>query len=144
MSSGALTKIAFIGTGLMGAPMTQRLLAAGYSMRVWNRTPPKLERLIAAGAVPARSPAEAASEADAVFICVTDGAAVEAVLFAGDGVASAAHPAPLLVDFSTIGPAATLRLAEPHRARDLPARGGAGSVAQGSCRVDRIVFAGPP
>jgi len=60
MSSSALTKIAFIGTGLMGAPMAQRLLATGYSVRVWNRTPRKLERLIAAGADRVGSPAEAA------------------------------------------------------------------------------------
>ena len=63
MSTNGLRKIAFIGTGLMGAPMAHRLQGAGYAVRVWNRTPEKLGRLIAAGARPAESPAEAAAGA---------------------------------------------------------------------------------
>lgn len=144
MPSSALDQIAFIGTGLMGAPMVQRLLAAGYRVRVWNRTPSKLEHLIAAGALPTRSPAEAAHQCDAVFLCVTDMAAVEAVLFTSEGVASAASAPALLVDFSTIGPAATRRLAERLRARcatswvDAPVSGGATGAAQGKL----VIFCG--
>jgi 2-hydroxy-3-oxopropionate reductase len=54
-------KLAFIGAGLMGAPMIRRLLLAGFEVQVWNRTPSKAEPLVAAGAVHAASPAEAAS-----------------------------------------------------------------------------------
>ena len=60
----SIRDVAFIGTGLMGVPMVHRLLGAGLAVRVWNRTSNKLEPLLAAGAVRAASPAEAAQGAD--------------------------------------------------------------------------------
>ena len=50
MAPDAIRKLAFIGTGLMGAPMVRRLLSAGLKVRVWNRSPEKLKALIDAGA----------------------------------------------------------------------------------------------
>ena len=73
--------VAFIGTGLMGGPMVHRLLGAGFAVRVWNRTSNKLEPLLAAGAVRAASPAEAAEGADAICVCLANASAAEAVLF---------------------------------------------------------------
>jgi len=112
-----IRQIAFIGTGLMGLPMVQRLLAAGFSVRVWNRTPEKLQGLLAAGATRAASPADAAGAADVICLCLANSATVDDVLFGDAGVASAANAAPLLVDFSTIGPARTLEFAARLRAR---------------------------
>lgn len=139
-------RIGFIGAGLMGAPMVRRLLAAGFPVRVWNRTRAKLDGLIGAGAEAAPSPADAASGADVVFLCVTDRAATEAVLFSDDGVAHAAQPPPLLADFSTIGPEATISCARRLHERcrtawvDAPVSGGATGAEQGKL----VIFCGGP
>src|SRR2546423_15579050 len=69
------TPIAFIGTGLMGAPMAQRLLGAGFSLTVWNRTRGKAEPLLAAGARWAESPADAVTGAAGVITMGGNGAA---------------------------------------------------------------------
>jgi 3-hydroxyisobutyrate dehydrogenase len=131
VSADPIRTIGFLGIGLMGAPMARHLLAAGFRVRVWNRTRGKIDPLIATGAEVAASPADAADGADAVCVCVTDKAAVEALLFAGDGVAHAARAPSVLVDFSTIGPDATVALAGKLRAGsrtswvDAPVSGGA-------------------
>ena len=74
-------KLGFVGIGLMGKPMTLRLLAAGHEVAVWNRSPEKLEPVLAKGAQRADSPAGVARFADVVMMCVTDQKAAEAVLF---------------------------------------------------------------
>ncbi len=103
-------RIGFIGLGLMGQPMAARLLAAGHSLTVWNRTLAKAEALIAKGAVKAETPAALAAATDIVCLNLTDTRAAEAVLFGPDGVA-AASGAGLVVDFSTIPPEVTKALA---------------------------------
>src|SRR5579864_2852800 len=94
--SDSIREVAFIGTGLMGVPMVHRLLGAGFALRVWNRTPNKLEPLLAAGAVRAASPAEAARGAHVICLCLANAPATEAVLFGESGIAGARNPAPLL------------------------------------------------
>jgi 3-hydroxyisobutyrate dehydrogenase len=115
--TSSLARIAFIGTGLMGTPMARRLLAAGFAVRVWNRTPRKLEALIDAGAESAASPADAAGGADAVFLCLSNSAAIDAVLFAEQGVARSNAAPPLLADFSTIGQRKTIEFARRRSGR---------------------------
>jgi 3-hydroxyisobutyrate dehydrogenase len=109
--SETATPLAFLGIGLMGEPMTANLLEAGFPVRVWNRSPEKLAAVVERGAGPAASPAKAAAAAEVVFTCVTDGAAVEAVVFGPGGVAEAATPDKVLVDFSTIPPDAARAMA---------------------------------
>lgn len=146
MIHNAIRQVAFIGTGLMGTPMVRRLLAAGFSVRLWNRTPEKLQGLLAAGATRAGSPAEAANGADVICLCLANSAAVDGVLFGDRGVASAASAAPLLVDFSTIGPARTREFAERLRGRcgsswvDAPVSGGATGAEQGKL----VILCGGP
>jgi len=106
-----ISRIAFIGTGLMGAPMVARLVAAGYAVRVWNRSPEKLKPLIVLGAVPAATPGEAVADVQLVCFCLTDGGAIDELLFGPAGLADAIAAGALLVDFSTIGPEATRALA---------------------------------
>jgi len=136
MAADPVRTIGFVGAGLMGAPMAHHLIRAGFSVRVWNRTSGKLRRLIDAGARAASSPAEAADGADAVCVCVTDKHAVESILFGEGGVAHAARAAPLLTDFSTIGPDATRALAGRLRSScgvswvDAPVSGGATGAEQ--------------
>ena len=109
--------LGFIGIGKMGAAMAARLLAAGYRLSVFNRTRAKLRVLGEAGAEIAASPAEVAARADIVFLCLSDGDAVEAVVFGEAGVAAGGGAGKLLVDCSSISPAATRRMAE--RLQDL-------------------------
>jgi 3-hydroxyisobutyrate dehydrogenase-like beta-hydroxyacid dehydrogenase len=99
-------KLGFIGIGLMGRPMVLRLLAAGHEVTVWNRSPDKLAPVLDKGARRGESPAGVARAADIVMTCVTDQRAMEEVLFGADGVAAAAKPRLLVVDFSSIAPAA--------------------------------------
>jgi 3-hydroxyisobutyrate dehydrogenase len=104
--------VAFLGIGLMGLPMTLRLIDAGYDVAVWNRTREKLTPAVSKGARATDSPAEAARGADIVFTCLTDAAAVETVVFGDGGVAEAGSPGKDLVDFSTIPPASACAMAD--------------------------------
>ena len=99
-------KLGYIGIGLMGRPMTLRLLAAGHEVTVWNRSRDKLAAVVAKGARAADSPAAVARAAEIVMTCVTDQHAMQEVLFAADGIAAGAKPGLLVVDFSSIAPAA--------------------------------------
>jgi 3-hydroxyisobutyrate dehydrogenase len=146
MTLDGFRTLGFIGTGVMGAPMVKRLLGAKFQVRVWNRSPSKLDPLVAAGASRADTPADAASGFDAVLLCLSDAAAVEAALFGAGGVAQASIPPPLLLDFSTIGPQATHTLAERLRSAcgtgwiDAPVSGGAAGAEQGRL----VIFCGGP
>lgn len=66
----AQTPVAFLGLGAMGLPMAEHILAAGFPLTVWNRTPEKADALVAAGAARAASPQAAAAAADVVFACL--------------------------------------------------------------------------
>ena len=98
--------LGYIGIGLMGRPMTLRLLDAGYRVTVWNRSRDKLAAVLARGAVAADSPAEVARAAEVVMMCVTDQHSVHDVLFGPGGVAAGGSPGKVVVDFSSIAPAA--------------------------------------
>jgi 3-hydroxyisobutyrate dehydrogenase-like beta-hydroxyacid dehydrogenase len=103
----------------MGTPMVLRLLGAGYAVRIWNRSPEKVRRLVEAGASLAETPADAAQGASHVCLCLTDGKAVEDVLFGPSGVVEGLCIPTTIIDFSTIGPKDTKSLA--HRiAREAP------------------------
>ena len=102
------TPIAFIGTGIMGAPMAGHLLAAGHSLTVFNRTKSKTDALIAKGARSADSPAAAAEGAQFVFINVTDTPDVEAVVAS---ILPKLARDTIVIDHSTISPSATQRMA---------------------------------
>src|SRR5271166_2233869 len=101
-------KIAFLGLGIMGRPMAANLVKAGHEVSVWNRT----ARQHLDGARPAVSPAEAATDADVIWTCVADTAAVERVMFAEDGAEQSLREGMIIVDSSTISPSATVRFAE--------------------------------
>jgi len=129
-------KLGFIGTGLMGAPMAARLLAAGHEVAVWNRSAAKLSPLLEKGAKNAGSPADVARACEILMMCVTDQKAVEEVLFAADGVAGAGG-AKLVVDFSSIAPASAQDFAARLRDKgigfiDAPVSGGVSGAEKGT------------
>jgi 3-hydroxyisobutyrate dehydrogenase len=97
--------VAVLGTGIMGAPMARNLLAAGFPLRVWNRSAEKAEPLGADGAVVAGSPREASDGAEIVLTMLAD---ADAVL---DTVADALDGTPVWVQASTIGVEGTERCA---------------------------------
>src|ERR1700741_3340824 len=95
-------RIGFIGLGDIGQPMALRVVDAGYPTRVWNRSAARTAPFAERGVEIAANPAALARACDVVLLCVTDGPAVEHVVFGPDGVASGARPGQLLVDLSTI------------------------------------------
>jgi 3-hydroxyisobutyrate dehydrogenase-like beta-hydroxyacid dehydrogenase len=99
-----MTKLAYIGLGLMGTPMARRLLADGHTLAVWNRNRDKLAPLVERGAVAAATPAEAARGAEMVMMCVTDAATVDSVVFGEGGIAAGIGKDKPLIDFSSIAP----------------------------------------
>src|SRR4051812_39668133 len=102
--------IAFIGLGIMGLPMAAHLLEAG-ELHINSRTKSKSEPLIAKGAHWHDTPAQAASHATHTFICVPDTPDVEAVVLDDQGVLAGAPSGSVIIDHSTISPAATRKMA---------------------------------
>ena len=102
-----MTSLAFLGLGTMGASMAANLARAGFGLTVWNRTPGRADALAASGVRVAATPADAAREAEIVLLCVSDSPDVEQVLFEPDGVADGVRAGSLVIDCSTISPAAT-------------------------------------
>lgn len=101
-------RVAFLGLGIMGHAMAANLVKAGHEVTVWNRTPGKQVE----GARSAGSPAEAAQGVQVVWLCVSDTAAVESVLFGTNGVEQSLTEGMIVADSSTISPAATRKFAE--------------------------------
>jgi len=127
--------LGFIGLGLMGAPIALKLLENGYPLTVWGRSPAKLEPALQAGASRADSPAALTAASDIVLLCVSDGAAVEDVVFGQQGIAENASTDKLLIDHSSISPEHSRRMAERLLSKtgmpwlDAPVSGGPPGVA---------------
>jgi 3-hydroxyisobutyrate dehydrogenase-like beta-hydroxyacid dehydrogenase len=105
-----MTSVAFLGLGLMGAPMARRLLDAGHQLVVWNRSADKAAPLVEAGARPAPTPREAAAGAEAVITMLADPTALAAVTEGEDGVAAGVADGATVLEMSTVGPPAVHRL----------------------------------
>jgi 3-hydroxyisobutyrate dehydrogenase len=133
-------RVAVIGLGTMGAPMARHLLAAGHEVTVHNRTRSREEPLEAAGARRAESPSAAAAEAEAVLTCVSDTPDLEHILLGPGGVAEGLAPGGLVVDCSTVSPAATAAIAARLRERgiglvDAPVSGGSEGAERGTLTI---------
>ncbi|MEU6961554.1 2-hydroxy-3-oxopropionate reductase [Streptomyces chrestomyceticus] len=129
-----LPKIAWIGLGIMGAPMAENLIKAGYPVTGHTLEQDKLDRLAAAGGTPAASIAEAVREADVVVTMVPASPQVEAIAYGPDGILENARCGALLIDMSSITPQTSVDLAAAAagkgiRVLDAPVSGGeAGAV----------------
>jgi 3-hydroxyisobutyrate dehydrogenase len=127
-------KVAFLGLGRMGVRMAQHVLDAGHELVVWNRTPGKAGDLVAAGAREARSPADAVSDADVAVLMLFGPDSVREVLpeIAREGL--------LVIDSTTIGPAAAHEFGRFCRERgaryvDAPVAGSLEPAASGTLGV---------
>ena len=132
------SRIGFIGLGLMGTPMTTRLLSAGFTVNVWNRSAEKLAPVVNRGAQAMGSIADLVQASDIVMTCVTNTDAVEAVVFGDGGVAEHSGEGKILIDFSSIEPDATRGFAEKLQAQsgmewvDAPVSGGVAGAEAGT------------
>jgi len=134
-----ISKIAFLGTGLMGAPMCRCLLKAGFELTVWNRSAAKAEALRTEGATVAATPTEAAAGAEVVITMLSDGPAVAEVMFE-QGVAKAIAEGATRIDMSSIGADEAMDHAERHLARgvaylDAPVSGGTKGAVAGELAI---------
>jgi 2-hydroxy-3-oxopropionate reductase len=123
------TKLGFIGLGIMGRPMALNLRKAGHALWVHGRRPVTMEVLVEAGATPCASAEEVAANADVIFVMVSDTPDVEHVILGDKGVIHRAKRGSVVVDMSTISPAATRRIAQELERRgvemlDAPVSGG--------------------
>ncbi|CAM5482800.1 2-hydroxy-3-oxopropionate reductase [Streptomyces rimosus] len=129
-----LPKIAWIGLGIMGAPMAENLLKAGYPVTGHTLEPDKLDRLATAGGTPAASIAEAVAGADVIVTMVPASPQVEAIAYGPDGILANARRGALLIDMSSITPQTSVDLAAAAAERglrvlDAPVSGGeAGAI----------------
>jgi 2-hydroxy-3-oxopropionate reductase len=133
-SPQARPSIAWIGLGIMGSPMSENLIKAGYPVTGFTLEPEKLERLAAAGGTVAASVAEAVRDADVVITMVPASPQIEAVVLGEDGVLAHARPGALLIDMSSITPQTSIDVARAAAEKDIrvldaPVSGGeAGAV----------------
>jgi 3-hydroxyisobutyrate dehydrogenase len=133
--------IGFAGAGQLGSAMITRLLAEGFRVGVWNRSPAALTPLVALGAEVAETPADLARTHDLLMACVTDAPAVRAIVFGEQGFASAGRAGQLFIDTSTIDATETREMSESLGAQtgmrwiDAPISGGAAAALTGSMTV---------
>jgi 3-hydroxyisobutyrate dehydrogenase len=143
VTEAIVERIGFIGLGTMGAAMAANLARAGFDVTAWNRSPDRAPELDELGVGRAATPGELARSVEVVVICVSDTPDVAAVLLGPDGVASGARAGTLVIDCSTISPAATrgfaAELAEHDIALvDAPVSGG----SEGAQKATLTIFVG--
>lgn len=135
-------QLAFLGLGVMGAPMTANLARNSYSVKAWNRTPsrPGIQIAASAGAIIVSSLQQAVTSADIIFTCLGDVPDVEEVILGTEGVVKFAKPGALVVDMSTIGSDSARRIGtelQKYNLRflDAPVSGGDVGAQQGTLTI---------
>jgi 3-hydroxyisobutyrate dehydrogenase-like beta-hydroxyacid dehydrogenase len=134
-----VAKLGFVGLGVMGSEMVNRLLSKGHSVTGYNRTRSKAERLIKKGMKWADSP-RAVVESDVIFSMVTNSAALGAIMNGPDGMLSAVTPGKIFVDISTVSPAFSREIANKIREKggdmvDAPVSGSVITLQEGKLSV---------
>ena len=137
MALGTIRSVAFIGTGIMGAPIAAHILEAGYRLTVYTRTKSKAEDLLAKGAKWAKSPSDAARDADVVFTMLGYPDEVEEVYLTTDGLIRATKKGAYLIDLTTSSPQLARDLhdsaeIEDKHAFDIPVTGGQAGAQAGT------------
>jgi 2-hydroxy-3-oxopropionate reductase len=135
-----MTRIAFIGLGIMGAPMAANLVRAGHDVIVYNRTAAKATRLAEIGATVAGSVAEAVRDAEVVATMLPDSPDVTDVLQGSGAALANARPGAIFIDFSTIKPETAVALhadatAKGYRMVDAPVSGGEQGAIDGTLSI---------
>ena len=135
------TRIGFIGLGIMGAPMARNLMAAGYSLKVYNRSDrPRVQEVVDAGGERVATPEEAARDSQVVITIVTDTPDVEAVILGENGVIGGVEEGAAVIDMSTVSPRVTREIAAALKEKgvdmlDAPVSGGDVGARQGTLSI---------
>lgn len=132
--------VGFIGLGIMGRPMARNVLAAGYSLVVYDLMPEPIMELVAAGATAANSPAEVAKAATVILLCLPDSPDVEAALAGQHGLLAGTHPGQIVIDMSTISPVTARAMAQKAAEQgvillDAPVSGGQAGALNGTLSI---------
>ena len=144
-----MSKIGFIGLGVMGRPMAGHLQKAGHDLYVLKHRSPLPPEIMQAGAIACTTPRAVATEADIIITMLPDTPQVEQVLFGENGVVSALSPGMLVIDMSSISPTHTRHFAERIRQAgadylDAPVSGGEVGAKAGTLTImvggDEAVF----
>ncbi len=144
-----MAKLGFVGLGVMGSRMVNRLLNAGHTVTGYNRTRSKAQWLLDAGMHWGETPRAVAEVADVVFSMVTDTTALRAVIAGPDGLVAGLGPGKIYVDMSTVSPGESRELAARVAAKgahmlDAPVSGSVSTLEQGKLSImvggDRTVF----
>jgi len=135
------TQIGFVGLGIMGAPMALKLIEAGFSLKVYNRTDrPRVQQVVDAGAKRVATPAAAAKGSDVIITMVTDTPDAEEVILGEDGVRQTARVGATVIDMSTISTRVTRDIAAALNEKgvhmlDAPVSGGDVGAQQGTLSI---------
>ncbi len=141
MNDTTKPRIGYIGLGNMGKPMAMRFVQEGYPLTTWARKPERASDLAAAGAALVASPGEVAAASDFVFTCVTDTSAVRELVFGDHGISGGGGPGKIMIDMSSIEPAATAEMSARLKQEtgmgwiDAPVSGGPAACAAGTLTV---------
>ena len=135
-----MANLGFIGLGVMGGEMVDRLLSKGHNVTGYNRTKSKAAGLINKGMKWANSPREVAAAVDVIFSMVTNSAALEAVMSGPDGLLEGLTPGKIVVDMSTVSPAFSRAIAKKIREKgcdmvDAPVSGSVITLQEGKLSV---------
>ncbi|MDA4134091.1 MAG: NAD(P)-dependent oxidoreductase [Thaumarchaeota archaeon] len=144
-----VSRIGFIGLGVMGSKMSKNLLKGGYEVMVFNRSRPAVEELLRSGAVEAASPEEMARTCEVVVLSLSDSKGVEETVLGAKGLVHGLPPGGVVIDTSTIDLAVTMKVASALEGRgfhllDAPVSGGPEGAGAGTLSImvggDRSAF----
>jgi len=135
-----MAKIAFVGLGIMGKPMSKNLLKAGHSVVVFDVAPAPVADVVAAGGTAAKSSKEAASQADVIITMLPDGPEVEAAVLGRGGILEGAAKGSTVVDMSSISPVVAQKVGAACAAKgveflDAPVSGGEPKAIEGTLAI---------
>ena len=136
-----MTKITFLGLGVMGYPMAGHLVAAGHSVTVYNRTTAKAEAWVAQhGGALGKTPADAAEGAEMVMACVGNDDDLRSVCLSSDGAFASMREGSTFVDHTTVSAAVTRELYGSAKAKgisfvDAPVSGGQAGAENGQLSI---------
>lgn len=144
-----MANLGYVGLGVMGGRMAERLIDKGHTVTGYNRTRAKAQWLVDKGLRWAETPRDVVASSDVTFTMVTDSQALEAIAGGPDGLLAAAGPGKVLIDMSTVSPATSRALADRVRASgadllDCPVSGSVLTLEQGKLTMmvggDRAVY----
>ncbi|HBW37837.1 2-hydroxy-3-oxopropionate reductase [Desulfosporosinus sp. BICA1-9] len=135
-----MSKIGFIGLGIMGKPMSRNLIKAGYEVVVYNRSTKAIQEIVEAGAKAGVSPKDVAEQCEIIITMLPNSPQVREVILGPNGVLEGIHPGSIVIDMSSIAPIVSREIAEvlagkSVRFLDAPVSGGEPKAIEGTLSI---------